>query len=165
MFDSLFFHCLSWREHITVLRGALLSVLISPDPSYARRSGHRRLGALYAQGIIENSIENQQFSLFTPLQSCIFSYVVCHNSFGQIQYNRCKGSSQFILLLTLVGGIFFLYIKKQKIPPLIILSITIRIACNMRVWHHAKNKHDIQSSLCVAALSLLHTNQLAAIAA
>jgi hypothetical protein len=47
-----------------------------PDPSCARRSGHRRHGALYAQGIIEKSIENQQFSLFTPLQSCIFSYVV-----------------------------------------------------------------------------------------
>ena len=56
--------------------------LLTPDPSYARRSGRRRLGALYAQGIIEKSIENQQFSMFTPLQSCIFSYVVCHNSFG-----------------------------------------------------------------------------------
>ena len=55
-----------------------------PVPSCARRSGRRRYGALYAQGITENSIENRQFSLFTPLQSCIFSYVVCHNSFGQI---------------------------------------------------------------------------------
>ena len=90
------------------LRGAFCHLKIIPDPSCATRSAHRRLGELYVQGIIENSIENQQFSLFTPLQSCIFSYVVCHNSFGQIQYNRCKGSSQFILLLTLVGGIFFL---------------------------------------------------------
>ena len=91
--------------------------LLTPDPSYARRSGHRRHGALYAQGIIENSIGNQQFSLFTPLQSCIFSYVVCHNSFGQTQYNRCKGSSQFILLLTLVGENFLFIIEKQKNPP------------------------------------------------
>lgn len=63
------------------------------------------------------------------------------------------------------GGVFSLFISKYKIPPLIILSISIHIACNMRVCHHAKSKHNIQLSLCVTALSSLHTSQLAAIAA
>ena len=139
--------------------------LLTPDPSYARRSGRRRHGALYAQGIIEKSIENQQFFLFTPLQSCIFSYVVCHNSFGQIQYNRCKGSNQFILPLTLVGGNFLFIIEKQKIPPFIILSITIRITRNPHVQQLVKTKYNMQSPLCAVSISSLHTSQLAAIAA
>ena len=54
-----------------------------------------------------------------------------------------------ILLLTLVGGNFLFIIEKQKIPPLIVLSITIRIACNMRVWHHAKiQAQDTIIALC-----------------
>ena len=76
------------------LRASICVKQIIPDPSCARRSGRRRPRRLYAQGIIESLIENQRFSLFTPLQSCIFSCVVCHNSFSHIKYNRVISSGQ-----------------------------------------------------------------------
>ena len=41
--------------------------------------------------------------------------------------------NSYIAINTRGGGNFLFIIEKQKIPPLIVLSITIRIACNMRV--------------------------------
>ena len=64
-----------------------------------------------------------------------------------------------------IGGEFLIFYNKSKNPPLILLSITIRITRNVRVQQLVKVKYNMQSLLCAVSISSLHTNQFAAIAA
>ena len=83
-----------------------------------------------------------------PMKNPVFS-MLSRFFCGSIIAQNCSGTKvcfvqtfvpKSLFQQSVLGGISNFYNKLKKSPPLIILSITIRIACNMRVWHHAKKQ-------------------------